>query len=328
MKKSLLLTILTALTIGLIGCGGGDSSNNDTPLATKTISGVAVDGYIKEAVVCLDINENDKCDADEPSTKTNTDGIYSLDVTSVGTYPIIMSGGIDTATNESFVGTLKEMVELDENTTVVSAKITPLTTVATNIYKENVKLNMNYKPSDAKQKLATNLGLTLSQVDNDPMKDTKLFTKTQEVVQSAQLLAASLDTNSTDAFDHVVEQLSITLDESTEDLNISKVVEKLESTTYDDITVSIDSDIEDYVKQHKEQIVSKTENITDTSTLSALQNNINTYTKEATSKINNGVTSSLSTIIDALTNDETTAKENTNTSIGLEGLTPPQVPTL
>lgn len=365
------LAMVIALGIGFTGCGssgGGDTSSNsnpnnsgDTPTVTKTtISGTAVDGYISGATVCLDINSNDTCDTDEPSTTTNTDGTYTIDVASIGTYPIIMQGGTDTATNESFVGTLKEMVVLDENTTTLSAKITPLTTVATNIYKENVKLYTNYKPSDAKQKLATNLGLTLYQVDADPMQDTELFTKTQIVVQSTQLLAASLDTNSASAFDHVMKQLSITLDESTEyDLVISKVIQQLESSTYNAVAVSISSDTEDYVKQHKEQIVLKTENITDTSTLSTLQKNIDTYTKEATAKIGSGDTSTLDNTIDALTNDKSTAdnpvtepvippvvvddeedttepvipivedeEDNPGTFTGLESLTPPQVPTL
>ena len=53
------------LSLFIIGCGGGSSSstdpskpNSETPI-TKIISGIAVDGYISGAEVCLDINEND-----------------------------------------------------------------------------------------------------------------------------------------------------------------------------------------------------------------------------------------------------------------------------
>lgn len=69
----------------LSACGGGGSSDSTGVAAappTLTLSGqVMGNGAIKNAVVCLDLNANSACDADEPaSAKTGSDGAYSLAV--------------------------------------------------------------------------------------------------------------------------------------------------------------------------------------------------------------------------------------------------------
>ena len=71
------------LTSVLAACGGGGSGEPQpsTP-NTLTLSGVVQgNGAIKNAVVCLDLNANSLCDADEPaSLKTGADGAYSITV--------------------------------------------------------------------------------------------------------------------------------------------------------------------------------------------------------------------------------------------------------
>ncbi len=57
---------------------GGSSGGSVTP-SPSTIAGKVIDGYIEGATVCLDINLNQSCDANEPSTVTAAGGAYSLD---------------------------------------------------------------------------------------------------------------------------------------------------------------------------------------------------------------------------------------------------------
>lgn len=77
------VAVATSLLIAstLVACGGGGSTevSTATPL---TLSGVVVgNGFIKNAVVCLDLNANAACDADEPAAaKTGADGAYSISV--------------------------------------------------------------------------------------------------------------------------------------------------------------------------------------------------------------------------------------------------------
>lgn len=66
----------------LSACGGGSESTPETPAPAKpvTLSGtVVVDQAVQNAVVCMDLNANNACDASEPaSAKTGADGAYSL----------------------------------------------------------------------------------------------------------------------------------------------------------------------------------------------------------------------------------------------------------
>src|SRR5690606_5741673 len=45
---------------------------------TNTISGRAADGYLQYATVCLDLNNNARCDADEPATISGDGGKFEL----------------------------------------------------------------------------------------------------------------------------------------------------------------------------------------------------------------------------------------------------------
>ena len=63
----------------LVGCGGSSSSTPEpTPSVKTELSGKVADGYLVGAEVCLDINKNKLCDADEPSTISSDGGEFTL----------------------------------------------------------------------------------------------------------------------------------------------------------------------------------------------------------------------------------------------------------
>jgi hypothetical protein len=86
MKNRLLLLIPTIITTLLVVACGGGGSGSTTPVAggggtdsaSVSLGGKVIDGYIKGATVCLDLNSNNMCDSGEPSTTSGTDGSYSL----------------------------------------------------------------------------------------------------------------------------------------------------------------------------------------------------------------------------------------------------------
>jgi hypothetical protein len=93
MKKQI-VTIAAVLSVGLIaGCGGGGSSSGSgiTPAASTAVSGKVADGYLVNATVFLDKNNNYQLDAGEPSAITDSNGAYTLtmDPADVGKYPIV-----------------------------------------------------------------------------------------------------------------------------------------------------------------------------------------------------------------------------------------------
>jgi hypothetical protein len=67
---------LVLACLALTGCGGGGGSS-----AASVVSGTVIDGYIEGAEVCLDLNNNQTCDAGEPKATTGKDGGYKLDTT-------------------------------------------------------------------------------------------------------------------------------------------------------------------------------------------------------------------------------------------------------
>jgi len=111
---------IVLFSILYLGCGGGSGSNS------ATISGVVSDGYIKNAVVCLDLNNNFLCDSNEPSTKSDEFGVYNLIVSTDlagNDANVIATGGYNVITqkNNDLLIAPRESYDMHVN-------ITPITT--------------------------------------------------------------------------------------------------------------------------------------------------------------------------------------------------------
>jgi len=181
----------------------------------------------------------------------------------------MMQGGIDTATNKAFEGTLKTTVTIeavsvtsdDASTPIkksISAAITPLTTIYTSIFETQKAKNPEYKIETAKQILATNLGLPLQKIDADPLKDSVVFEKTQQVVQSLRLLEIALpkdDTTTTrtteSSFDFLIQQTALLLNqEGVTGFNTTALIKQLESDSSEKgETLVISEDVKSVIQQ-------------------------------------------------------------------------------
>ena len=120
-QKSIIGLSLAAFVMLSSGC----SSSSDAKIAQSVQpikkSGVAIDGEISGATVCVNGNNNNTCDAGEDSTTTNLSGEYTLTTNQEG--PLLLVGGKDMGTGKAFTGTL---------TAPANAKvITPLTSMIT-----------------------------------------------------------------------------------------------------------------------------------------------------------------------------------------------------
>ena len=269
--KAILFSISISSLLLFSACDVFDnsSSNDDEPSGTnnttnnsKTISGTAVDGYIKYAYVCLDINKNGICEIDKPSTGTSKDGTYTFKTTANGSYPILVSGGIDTATQENFSGTLKTTISLENNNSYSNIIVNPITTLTTNIYNTERKNDETFTYKDAKQIIASNLGLDISQIDADPLKSKETFVKTQQIMQTIKLLSNSIEKDSNNtakskkAFDYIMKQISLSVKDDTisADLNVSKIIEQLKYAEYNDESINISPDVEKFIKGFSQEI--------------------------------------------------------------------------
>ena len=84
----------TALTLAMLALSlsACNSSNDGTNNTSSTITGKAADGYLKNAKVCLDANQNFKCDAGEVSAITAANGSYELNASAdaLNRYPLLL----------------------------------------------------------------------------------------------------------------------------------------------------------------------------------------------------------------------------------------------
>ncbi|SMC17729.1 acid phosphatase [Andreprevotia lacus DSM 23236] len=83
-----LLPIAAAIAAGLYGCSSDSSSSGTT---TASTSGVVTGSYYRHAKVCLDTNNNGRCDSGETSVYTDDNGAFTLS----GTGAVVAEIGTD-----------------------------------------------------------------------------------------------------------------------------------------------------------------------------------------------------------------------------------------
>lgn len=83
----------TALTMAILAFSlSACNSSNDAGSGSSTVAGKAADGYLKNAKVCLDANQNFKCDTGEVSAMTTANGGYELNASAdaLNRFPLLL----------------------------------------------------------------------------------------------------------------------------------------------------------------------------------------------------------------------------------------------
>ncbi|MDO8453214.1 MAG: hypothetical protein Q7S59_01430 [Sulfurimonas sp.] len=178
-KKHISLVLSTFIlgSMGLVGCSSDSGGSSEPavvaekPIIAKTVSGIAVDGYIKLATVTLN----------GLSTQTNDIGIWSMSYTGNNSHVISVKGGIDTSTGKPFEGTLKAELGADG----VNVAVTPLSTLVSSLVK-----NGETKAA-ASAKIATQLGISEATLAGDPIAILATGT-TEQKSEAAQAMKSIL----------------------------------------------------------------------------------------------------------------------------------------
>lgn len=130
--KPLSLALSGAALLTLAACGGGSDSEPEVitpaPVPTTNVPVKVIDGAIKNALVCLDKNANNACDADETQGRTDAGGSVTLTVpdADVGKYRVIAVVGTDAVDADSGPVTVAYTMAAPSDQTAV---VSPLTTL-------------------------------------------------------------------------------------------------------------------------------------------------------------------------------------------------------
>ncbi len=171
-KCKLIALSVAASVTQLSACGGGSSTEQPTiepiqpdPVVTQSITGATADGYLVNAKVCLDLNQNAKCEDDEPSTTTQAGGVYEF---------VDISEDIDLSQTSILVEVIPG-VTIDEDNPEqtltkrysmtapvgVSDFISPMTTLVGTVMQEDDSLSQE----EAENIISQRIGITDDNVD-------------------------------------------------------------------------------------------------------------------------------------------------------------------
>ena len=168
--SSLLLSLLAA-------CGGGGGGGvgvggvSSTVSSATTIAGTVIDGYIEGAVVCLDLNSNAACDANEPTMTTGSDGKYSINYAGTTTGLHVLSLVPSTAKDADDKGLTIAQAGKTAFTLMAPAPVagatnthvTPLTTLVSHQMTQSGVTDAKVAETQVKEKF----GITTALLNND-----------------------------------------------------------------------------------------------------------------------------------------------------------------
>ena len=206
------------------------------PILEPSVSfeGRVVDGYISGALLCLDINGDYQCQENEPQTKTDSEGKYSLSVKKslvpeAGERLRILSiGGYDVTAKKSIEAPMSVALEVGDSKLSYEAELTPITSITDLLNEEN-----NEELSDTKQEVAEFFEVEKEEVDEDPVEKFEeeqkpdLFYQAIKIIKLVDLLFAKTGLAKTQAnyklvYASIIAQLSqgVTFDDiSSIDIN-------------------------------------------------------------------------------------------------------------
>ena len=158
MLKTSMLSVAVAVALGTVGCSSGGGSG-DTATATAS-AGTAIDGILVGSTVCIDVNNNNICDAGEPADPDGTDSKGKFEIPeTTQTGALLLIGGTDSGTGQAFTGMLKAPAG--------STVVTPLTSAVQSL----VESGKSAEDAEANIKAALGIPATVDLVNFDPFEE-------------------------------------------------------------------------------------------------------------------------------------------------------------
>ncbi len=189
MKKIVYIILSVIVAVLFFGCGGGGGGGDRivSSSSSTTLNGTSADGYISDSKVCLDINLNGLCDINEKVTNTDSLGKFQFDSISNSLICVISDGGFDTAVKKDFKKRLRKIISVDLNLRNNSFIISPLSDLVSMVFQDsNEKTSSNL--SNIERDIASSLGITVDELNSDPMSNRDIFAISQKLAQTRSLI--------------------------------------------------------------------------------------------------------------------------------------------
>ncbi|MEZ9322252.1 hypothetical protein AB4161_18100 [Vibrio sp. 10N.286.51.E5] len=162
MKKNPLTIVLgLSASVSLVGCF--DDSDTDSSSDTSSYSVTAIDGYLRDATIWLDLNKNYVLDSGEPTATSGEGGVAELDVSGINNpsqYPVVVQAIAGQTIDEDQGPVTKSYVM---SAPAGETAVTPLSTLVHNTLEQDSSLSIE----DATQQVATQLGIDVDDVLGD-----------------------------------------------------------------------------------------------------------------------------------------------------------------
>ncbi|MDO8701319.1 MAG: hypothetical protein Q7J77_02730, partial [Undibacterium sp.] len=161
------LSLIAAAVVTLTACGGGSSGSTAVSImpppvavATTAVSTTVIDGLIKNALVCVDANNNGTCDAGETQARTDVNGKVTLQLSATELANARLIAMIGTDAVDADTGPVTTAYTLQTPAGRHSV-ISPLTTMV------QTKMDTDKVSADAAEiHIKAQLGLSISVFDN------------------------------------------------------------------------------------------------------------------------------------------------------------------
>lgn len=175
----------------LCSCGGGGGSNT-VVVANSSFSGVALDGYLYQALVFLDLNGNGQYDSGEPSDTTDKNGRFTFSATydQVNSHPLIGKAVAGSTTDSDSPNAAVTQTMTLFALQGVPNVISPLTTLVT------AKIATGLTASEAKVLVQTELGLRDVEVLTDFIATSGNGSAAHKVAAAVSVVLANVESES------------------------------------------------------------------------------------------------------------------------------------
>lgn len=319
--------IFTTIVFLFLGCG--EESNytdslaavpvddtNQTQRSQDQFNGIVVDGYIKNSTVCFDIDMDGVCSSDEQLTTTDTNGIYNFNIFDQNDtlVQIIATGGVDTSTDRSFEDKFITVINTDDIAKDDTILISPITDLVAHSF-----LNSTNKTSadlsDAKSIISQMLGLSLTQLEEDPMLNIDIFAVSQKLQHTKLLLEEVIKKNITE-YDSNIIQNEIKRQMIELDLNIENILIALKEGV---LNFAIPQNEEDFVIAQANELTQTLNSLAkdtslDIDNLNRLQKSLDLKQQEAYVLIREAEITTILDVVDINITNESLTQTNFNTT--------------